>query len=245
MILSVNELVWRKELLRRGLKFLPWLRAHFASAVRVPSAAGQSAGWKTGTLHSMPEDGRPAHDQLQQVKLDQSWQRYHDDWPDVRDRYDVVVALVRGPILLDVGCGQGLLLHLLSQRRPDVTRRVGLDNWPVMLDEAGDQLSGDFELWLEDAERNPGVDGEFDTVVLGQILEHAYDVQAVADEALRVLRPGGRLIVNVPADDAEPHGNHVRVFRSAEEVMALFKGDVKWSGWGRLHRFWHAWGERA
>ena len=187
---------------------------------------------------------REAHQTLQQSKRDQSWQRYHDGWPDVVDRYDVTVALARGPALLDVGCGQGLLLHLLRERRPDVRRRVGLDSWPAMLDEALARGAGDFELWLEEAEHLPALDGEFDSVVLGQVLEHVYDARAVADEATRALRAGGRLIVNVPADDEQPHGNHVRAFGSVEQMTAMFGEAIAWHGWGRLHRFWFAWGDR-
>jgi SAM-dependent methyltransferase len=188
---------------------------------------------------------RDEHDRLQQSKRDQSWQRYHDGrWPDLNDRYDVTAVLVRGPAVLDVGCGQGLLLHLLGERRPDVTRRVGLDSFPGILDEAQVKLSGDFELWLDEASACPGLNAEFDTVVLGQVLEHVYDAQSVAREALRVLRPGGRLIVNVPADDDKPHGLHVRVFHDLDEVKALFVPRIEWQGWGRLHRFWFLWGEK-
>jgi len=91
----------------------------------------------------------------------------------------------------------------------------------------------------------PFEDNEFDCVVLGQLLEHVYDEKRAASEALRVLRTGGRLIVNVPADDREPHGNHVRVFHSVEEVQALFEPSIKWEGAGRLQRFYFAWGEKC
>ncbi len=79
---------------------------------------------------------------------------------------------------------------------------------------------------------------------MGQVLEHVYDEGVVAHEALRVLRPGGRLIANVPADDDEPHGNHVRVYENERALMDLFGDEVTWGGWGRLRRFWHAWGEK-
>src|SRR3989304_10498357 len=128
----------------------------------------------SNVLHSVSKE---AHDALQQSKCDLSWERYYEGWPDIRDRYDVTVALIRGPAVLDIGCGQGLLLHLLGERRPEVTCRVGLDSWGDILYEANSRLAGAFELWLEEAEHLPGKDGEFDTVVLGQILEHVHDVQ--------------------------------------------------------------------
>jgi ubiquinone/menaquinone biosynthesis C-methylase UbiE len=186
---------------------------------------------------------REEHDRLQRAKRDLSWQRYEDGWPDIVDRYDVTAALVRGPDVLDVGCGQCLLGHLLRQHRPDVERYVGLDSWDEMLNEAKER--GDFELWLGDAEELPFQEGEFDSVILGQVLEHVYDANDATMEALRVLRAGGRLIVNVPADDAEPHGNHVRVFKSVYEMQAPFRAFVQWQGEGRLHRYWFAWGEKC
>jgi len=183
---------------------------------------------------------REEHDRLQQLKRDLSWQRYHDGWADVKDRYDVTAALVRGDSVLDVGCGQALLGHLLARLN---IRYTGLDNWSEMLNEANERCN--LDLRLDDAEELPFEDGEFDCVVLGQLLEHVYDEKAAAMEALRVLRTGGRLIVNVPADDIEPRGNHVRVFHSVEEVQALFEPSIKWEGAGRLQRFYFAWGEKC
>lgn len=182
---------------------------------------------------------REEHDRLQQSKKDLSWERYHDGWPDVKDRYDVTAALARGNSVLDVGCGQALLGHLLAQ---DGVHYVGLDSWPDMLSEAAHR--GDFELWLGDAGKMPFGEDEFDCVVLGQVLEHVYDAEKAASEALRVLCTGGRLIVNVPADDDEPHGNHVRVFNSVDEMQALFDPRVEWEGEGRLQRFYFAWGNK-
>lgn len=177
------------------------------------------------------------HDRLQQAKRDLSWQRYEEGWQDIVDRYDVTAALVRGDVL-DIGCGQCLLGHLLTEGR-----YVGLDSWDEMLEEARER--GDFELRFGKAEGLPFGRGEFDSVVMGQVLEHVYDEHAAVMEALRVLRNGGRLIVNVPADDEAPHGNHVRVYKSVDEMKAPFGASVKWEGEGLLHRFWFAWGEKC
>ena len=42
-------------------------------------------------------------------------------------------------------------------------------------------------------------DGEFDLVLLADVIEHVRDVQLLLSEARRVLRPGGRLAVSTPA----------------------------------------------
>jgi SAM-dependent methyltransferase len=49
-----------------------------------------------------------------------------------------------------------------------------------------------------DPARLPFPDGEFDRVVVVDMLEHAPDERAFAAELARVTRPGGRLVVNTP-----------------------------------------------
>lgn len=178
-------------------------------------------------------------------KNDESWTRYKAGRPDLIDRYDVTSALVHGPAVLDVGCGECLLAYLLTIRRDDIKRYVGLDPSPEMIARAVRVLGSTIEIKEGFAENLPYKAGEFDTVVLGQTLEHVRDAVETAQEAMRVLKKGGRLIVNVPAFETQPHGNHLRVFRSCADMMTLFGLGIVWSGEGRLHNFWFAWGERV
>lgn len=170
-------------------------------------------------------------------KHDLSWERYQENWPELRDRYDMTATLVRGLKVLDIGCAQGLLGHLL----PPQFEYVGIDASQTMVKRARALFGLDARQAY--AESLPFETGEFDTVVMGQVLEHVLDAEAAAREALRVLK--GRLIVNVPATDTEPHGNHLRVFLTPEEMMGLFKREIHWMGWGRVHHYWYAWGEKV
>lgn len=185
------------------------------------------------------------HKALLAAKNDASWERYYSgDYPELTDRYDVTVALVRGISILDIGCAEGLLLHLLQQRRPETKRLVGLDASRVMIGKARFNLGDRAELYHSYSEELPFDNSEFDTVVLGQTLEHVRKVEPVAAEAIRVLKPGGRLIVNVPADERRPHGNHLHVFRSVTEMVLPFGMAIDWQGEGRLHCYWFAWGDK-
>lgn len=47
-------------------------------------------------------------------------------------------------------------------------------------------------------ERMPFGDGEFDTILCNAVLEHVTSVDAVMEQLVRVLRPGGHLIVSIP-----------------------------------------------
>lgn len=55
-------------------------------------------------------------------------------------------------------------------------------------------------------------DNTFDSAYLGQVLEHVADEHTVLNEARRILKPGGRLIVTVPDGDKLPSPYHVRTY---------------------------------
>jgi len=178
---------------------------------------------------------KQAHKTLLESKLDASWERYFAGWVDVVDRYNVTSVLVQGQKVLDIGCGEGLLGFLLKGKYV-----IGIDACESIIVLGKSRPAHIADLRVMDAENLTFENGEFDTVVLGQVLEHVVDVDKTIQEALRVLKPGGRLIVNVPCDDAEPRGNHLHVFESLQELLELFP--VKWEGKGILHRFYFAWG---
>jgi SAM-dependent methyltransferase len=96
-------------------------------------------------------------------------------------------------LVLDLGCGSGLTLELLGDRH----RVVATDLREEGLRAA---LAADPEAWVvrADAEALPFRDGCFDAVLVLDVLEHVDDRRALA-EARRVLRPGGRIVVTVPA----------------------------------------------
>ncbi|MCF6147401.1 MAG: class I SAM-dependent methyltransferase [Candidatus Kuenenia sp.] len=60
----------------------------------------------------------------------------------------------------------------------------------------------------------------FDTVYLGQVLEHVEDEVKVVKEAVRILKPGGKLIVSVPKEDLLPSPYHVRTY-TAKDLKSL------------------------
>lgn len=107
-------------------------------------------------------------------------------------------ALGQGPIgdVLDVGAGAGVLLRLLSPRSRSA---VGLDRSRGMrvlarsrLQEAG---CARCTIRAGDMHELPFADVSFDLVVLDEVLSLSQRPQLALSEALRVLRPGGRLLV--------------------------------------------------
>lgn len=90
--------------------------------------------------------------------------------------------------VLDVGCGIGDFLKF----RPGT---VGVDVNPHAVDWC--QQRG-LDVRLMDEDRLPFEDGSFNGVVLDNVLEHLSEPQALLAEILRVLAPGGHLLVGVP-----------------------------------------------
>jgi ubiquinone/menaquinone biosynthesis C-methylase UbiE len=106
--------------------------------------------------------------------------------------------------LLDIGTGTGQMLELLA---PRISSGVGLDASRAMLALARSRLSRPglthCTVRLGDMYRLPMADASFDHVVLQMVLHYAEDPAAALAEAVRVLRPGGTLVVV----DLGPHEN--------------------------------------
>jgi ubiquinone/menaquinone biosynthesis C-methylase UbiE len=96
---------------------------------------------------------------------------------------------------LDAGCGTGFLSFELASRGHRV---VGVDFAPAMLAEArrkaaAQRVSIRFE--QADAEQLPFATASFDLVVSRHVLWTLPHPEAAIDEWIRVLRPGGRLVI--------------------------------------------------
>ena len=96
--------------------------------------------------------------------------------------------------LLDIGCGQGRILKLLATR---AQRSVGVDvdSDQRRLARAELLLAGTPNCTLRNGDMYelPFEDGEFDTIILDDVLFDADDPTAAIAEAQRLLSPGGRL----------------------------------------------------
>ncbi|MCC6232742.1 MAG: class I SAM-dependent methyltransferase [Verrucomicrobiales bacterium] len=93
--------------------------------------------------------------------------------------------------LLDVGCGDGFFLSLVPG-----TRKRGLELNPDAVRRA--RARG---LQVQEGLLSAAAEGSADVVTLFQVLEHVPQPVGVLEDAVRVLRPGGRLFVAVPNND--------------------------------------------
>ncbi len=149
-----------------------------------------------------------------------------------------VIGLKPGMRVLDAGCGSGR--HLCEAFRTPGVHVAGADlNW-VDLSKAKGVLSlmdqqkrGNWLITRADIVHLPYADGSFDVVVSSEVLEHILDGKAAVAELVRVLKPGGDLVVTVPrylpervcwalsrAYHHQP-GGHIRIYKTGELMSLL------------------------
>lgn len=104
-----------------------------------------------------------------------------------------------GDKILDVGCGDGYYLYLLSNLGLKL-RLVGTDFDPRALESARKNLKGKRILLIKAnlMKRLPFANNSFDKVVMSEVVEHLPDDAKGLKEVYRILKLGGVLCLSVP-----------------------------------------------
>ncbi|MBR1623395.1 MAG: class I SAM-dependent methyltransferase [Pseudobutyrivibrio sp.] len=96
--------------------------------------------------------------------------------------------------LLDCGCGTGPMISLLHEK--DSSKHyVGLDLTPRMIEVAKSKNLSGTEWIVGDCENLPFEDESFDVIICTNSFHHYPNPQKFFDSAFRVLRTGGRLVL--------------------------------------------------
>jgi SAM-dependent methyltransferase len=139
---------------------------------------------------------------------------------------DVLAPLLApGAVAVDVGCGAGGSLGVL--RALGAGTILGTDLVPEALSHAARRV-GDAHLAASRAERLPLRSGIADVLISLDVIEHLDDDGLAVAEYLRALRPGGILVVSVPAypelwSSHDEWAGHRRRYRR-ETLLAVLAG---------------------
>ena len=157
-----------------------------------------------------------------------SWGSVEITGPRHEYRESLLLALIGkaappGSDILDAGCGGGSLAVALALRGYRVTGVEASDAFVASVRERAHAAGVADRVRIESGTVTAlqAQTGSFDLVVSGEVLEHVPDDAAAVREYHRVLRPGGRCIVSVPAhpalwDFTDEWAGHVRRYRRRE-----------------------------
>jgi 2-polyprenyl-3-methyl-5-hydroxy-6-metoxy-1,4-benzoquinol methylase len=136
-------------------------------------------------------------------------------------RYALGARLCAGKQVLDAGCGVGWGTLLLLES--GAAAASGIDIAPDAVEDARGRVPG-ADIRQGDLADLPWPDASFDLVVCFEALEHVHQQDQVLDELVRVLRPGGILMVSSPNPRVYPAGNPFHVHElTPEELRAALQ----------------------
>lgn len=140
-----------------------------------------------------PEAALTQHYGRLAAQYDRRWQAYLRQ---TLGRVLEVLQVAGTARILDVGCGTGEFERAAVERFPELTI-VGIDATPAMVELARAKLAGCSRVAFQvsSADVLPFGADEFDAVVCANTLHHMHTPQQALQEWVRVLRPGGQVIV--------------------------------------------------
>lgn len=140
-------------------------------------------------------------------------------------------ALQPGDVVLDLGAGAGIDCFLAAKAVGPSGRAIGVDMTPAMLEKARKNAvtvgATNVEFRLGEIEHLPVADASVDVVISNCVINLSPDKTQVFREALRALKPGGRLVIS---DLVLEHPLPAEIMRSVEMYVGCVAGAATKTG---------------
>ena len=111
---------------------------------------------------------------------------------------------IENAAILDMGCFDGFNTVLKFAPYDNISKVVGIDPEEEALGLAIQRTNDPRFSWAQaSAESYNAADSSFDVVYLSHVFQHVEDKQAVANNALRLLKPGGFIVIKTFDDSCK------------------------------------------
>lgn len=153
----------------------------------------------SGSERSTPHD--VLRESFEAVYQDSQADYYDFDtrrWP--HNRYEAILRVApSAQRLLDIGCGNGLLLYNLRSRASELYGVELARNRAAVAERGLAAVGIPCEVTTGNVEQGlPFPDGHFDGIVWAEVLQYVIDLWAAMAEVQRLLSPGGYLVTTFP-----------------------------------------------
>jgi ubiquinone/menaquinone biosynthesis C-methylase UbiE len=125
-----------------------------------------------------------------------------------------ILGRFSGGRVLDVATGSGGFVHFLSEGLKDYSEIVGLDASPRAAQAFAQAFNNQPRIRFEsgDACQMAFAPASFDMVCISNSLHHFDDPQVVLREMLRVLKPGGKILISEMVSDGQSEAQLTHVY---------------------------------
>ncbi|MFM9935462.1 MAG: class I SAM-dependent methyltransferase, partial [Novosphingobium sp.] len=145
-----------------------------------------------------------------------------------RERVHWMCSRVQGQRVIDIGCSQGITAILLAREGFAVT---GLDSHPDAIAFATEAAARETRAvaarltWINQDLYEFNEETPFDTVILGEVIEHQAVPERFLLTARRLLQPGGTIVLTTPFG-LHPHEDHKVTLLPADVVRIAEANDL-------------------